>query len=112
MAKAGRGFPKPFDCSITKSEAARNAIKELGKHSDVEEKCVVTQSSYTLVQDFLFAQIFTGNANRPGALADMTVNEYRQMRKEGDDYVINVMDHNTAHVYGLATIVLNKKLMS
>ena len=95
-----------------KSEAARNAIKELGKHSDVEEKSAVTQSSYTLVRDFLFTQIFTDNANRPGALAGMTMNEYRQMRKEGDDYVINVMDHKTAHVYGPAIIVLNKKLMS
>ena len=95
-----------------KSEAARNAIKELGKHSDVEEKTVVTQSSYTLVRDFLFTQIFTDNANRPGALAGMTMNEYRQMRKEGDDYVISVMDHKTAHVYGPAIIVLSKKLMS
>ena len=34
------------------------------------------------------------------------------MRKEGDDYVINVMDQKTAHVYGPAIIVLNKKLMS
>ena len=34
------------------------------------------------------------------------------MRKEGDDYVISVMDHKTAHVYGPAIIVLSKKLMS
>ena len=37
-----------------KSEAARNAIKKLSRHSDVEEKRVVTQSLYTLVRDFLF----------------------------------------------------------
>ena len=64
-----------------KSEAARNAIKELGKHSDVEEKTVVTQSSYTLVRDFFFTQIFTDNANRPGALAGMTMNEYKCEKK-------------------------------
>ena len=95
-----------------KSEAVREAIKVLGKHSDVTETTVVTQSSYTLVRDFLFAQIFTDNANRPGTLSGMKMEEYRRARKEDGDYVIYVMDHKTAHVYGPAIIVLNQKLMS
>ena len=92
--------------NITKfqtSQAARKAVKELGKHSDFEEKTVVTQSSYTWVGDFLFT--FTDNANGPGASAAMPMNEYQKMQKDGDDYASNVIDHETAHVYGPPIIV-------
>jgi site-specific recombinase XerD len=94
------------------SKAARDAVKIIGQHSDSTESAAVTQSSYTLVRDFLFTQIFTDNANRPGVLADMTMDEYRRAQEEDGDYLIYIMNHKTAHVYGPAILVLSSKLMS
>ena len=70
--------------SFEKSQTAREAVKIIGKHSDSTQTTVVTQQSYTLVQDFLFTQIFIDNANRPGVLAGMTIDEYRRMTKQND----------------------------
>ena len=95
-----------------KSSTAREAIKILGQHSDTSQTTVVSQQSYTLVRDFLFTQIFIDNANRPGVLAGMTIDEYKRMRKEGEHYVIAVMKHKTAYAHGPARIVLSGKLKS
>ena len=95
-----------------KSEAAREAVKIIGKHSDPTEHDDITQTDYTLVRDFLFTQIFTDNANRPGILADMTVADYKRMRVEDGHHVITVMKHKTAYIYGPARIVLTEKLKS
>lgn len=95
-----------------KSSAAREAIKMIGEHLDAPETTVVTQASFTLVRDFLFTQIFIDNANRPGVLAHMTMDEYRNIRKQDGRYVIAVKKHKTAHVHGPARIVLSEKLKS
>ena len=97
---------------LEKSTAAREAIKIIGKYSDSDETTPVTQSGFTLVRDFLFTQIFIDNANRPGVLAHMTMDEYNKMRKQDDHYVITVKKHKTAHVHGPARIVLSEKLKS
>ena len=75
---------------LEKSTAAREAIKIIGKYSDSDETTPVTQSGFTLVRDFLFTHIFIDNANRPGVLAHMTMDEYNKMRKQDDHYVIMV----------------------
>ncbi|CAB4014017.1 Neurofilament medium polypeptide, partial [Paramuricea clavata] len=93
-----------------KSEAPREAVKLIGKISDPSNAPLVTQMAYTLVRDFLFAQIFIDNANRPGVLSSMTLNEFYNMRKEGDDYLIAVKAHKTVHIHGAAYIVLSKRL--
>ena len=53
----------------------REAVKIIGEHSDTSRTTVVSQQSCTLVLDFLFTQIFIENANRPGVLASMTIDE-------------------------------------
>ena len=98
--------------SFEKSETAREAVKVIGKHSDTSRTTGMTQQSYTLVRDFLFTQIFIENANRPGVLADMTVDDYRRMTKQDDSYVITVAKHKTSYVHGSVRIVLNSKLKS
>ena len=95
-----------------KSPTAREAVKIIGEHSDASRTTVVTQQSYTLVRDFLFAEIFIENANRPGVLASMTIEEYRKMVKQDDRYIITVLRHKTSHVHGPARIVLNAQLKS
>lgn len=95
-----------------KSEAAREAVKTIGQHSDETKTTPVTQSLFTLVRDFLFTQIFIDNANRPGVLAHMTMDEFNKMRKHDGHYVIMVKQHKTAHIHGPARIVLSEKLKS
>ena len=95
---------------LEKSEAAREAVKLIGQFSDPSNAPLVTQMAYTLVRDFLFAQIFIDNANRPGVLSCMTMNEFYNMRKEGDDHLIAVKAHKTVHIHGAAYIVLSKRL--
>ena len=98
--------------SFEKSQTVREAVKIIGKHSDTSQTTVVTQQSYTLVRDFLFTQIFIDNANRPGVLAGMTIDEYKRMTKQDDSYIITVLKHKTSHVHGPARIVLSSKLKS
>ncbi len=96
--------------TFEKSEAACEAVKILGQHSDPTQSATMTQTTFILVRDFLFTQIFIDNANRPGVLSHMTMEEFKNVRKDGDNYVISVMKHKTAHVHGLAYIILNSKL--
>ena len=98
--------------SFEKSEMSRDVIKIIGEHSDTTRTTAVTQQSYTLVQNFLFTQIFIENANRPGVLAGMTIEEYRRMTKQDEYYIITVMKHKTAYVHGPVRIVLNSRLRS
>jgi site-specific recombinase XerD len=95
-----------------KSDMAREAIKIIGCHSDTTQTTLVTQRSYTLVRDFLFTQTLIDNANRPGVLAHMTMQEYNRMHEQDDHYVITVMKHKTAYVHVPPRIVLNAKLKS
>ena len=71
--------------SFEKSETAREAVKIIGKHSDISRTTAMTQQSYTLVRDFLFTQVFIENADRPGVLANMTIEDYRKMAKQDNN---------------------------
>ena len=93
-----------------KSEAARDAIVLLG-HLASAKNIEVTQRRYTLVRDFLMAEISIDNANRAGVLSNMTVREYQTAKLTNDDcYVVKVMNHKTVASKGPANVVLSKKL--
>lgn len=64
-----------------------------------------------LVRDFLFTQIFD-NDHRPGVLSYMTMDEFSNMRKVMEEWIIAVMDHKTMHIYRPARMVLGNKLKS
>ena len=102
---------KPADIkAFEHSDAAREAIKTIGEHSNPESRSSISQNKYILVRDFLFAQIFIDNANRLGVLSSMTMDKFHDMRMEGDGCVISVMKHKTVHIHGPAYIVLSQKL--
>ena len=94
-----------------RSEASREAICLLGQLSGAH--CItLTQAQYTLVRDFLIVEISVDNAIRSGALANMTVGEFKKRRKEGEDNVLLIKDHKTLESHGPARIVLSAKLDS
>ena len=103
--------PADIQC-FEKSEASREAVKMLGEYSDPVAPMEVAQSTYTLVRDFLFAQIFIDNANRPGVLSYMMMDEFKRMRQEGEAWVVAVMKHKTVHIHGPAYVILSNKLKS
>ena len=98
--------------NFEKSEASREAVKLLGQYSDPTASIEVNLSAYTLVRDFLFTQIFIDNAHRPGVLSYMSMDEFGNMRKVMEEWIIAVMNHKTVHIHGPAHVVLSNKLMS
>lgn len=95
--------------AFEKSQISRDAIILLGKLSG-KHSVDIAQQQYTLLRDFLLIQISIDNANRAGVLANMTLREFQRGYKEGDRFVINVMNHKTFHVHGPALIVLTSNL--
>lgn len=95
---------KEFD----QSQAARDAVIILGKLCGAHSM-EITQAMYTLVRDYLIAQIMIDNANRAGVVAFMTVQEFQRSRMEDDRYVVRVLHHKTVDTHGPAQVVLDRK---
>ena len=88
-----------------RSQAAREAIVLLGKLCGAHT-IQITQEMYTLVRDYLIAQIMIDNANRVGVVECMTVKEFDRATVEGDRHVVRVLHHKTVDTHGPAQIVL------
>ena len=93
------------------SKAARDVVCLLGQLSGAHN-IQITQAQYTLIRDFLLVEISIDNANRAGALANMTVEEYNRMAKESDEFFVLVKNHKTVNTHGPARIVFSPKLKS
>ena len=91
------------------SQATRDAVVILGKLSG-KHNMEITQARYTLVRDYLIAQIMIDNANRSGVVAFMTVQEFRRAKMEDDRYVVKVLEHKTVDTHGPAQVVLTVHL--
>jgi len=74
--------------------------------------CLTSQTDFVTVRDYLLTQIALANANRSRLLATVTISQFRAARLIDDHYVVSVMDHKTAAVYGPAEIVLTQPLYS
>lgn len=93
------------------SKAARDVVCLLGQLSSAHN-IQITHAQYTLIRDFLLVEISIDNANRAGALSNMTVAEYDRMAKESDEFVVLVKNHKTVSTYGPTRIVFSPKLKS
>ena len=92
-----------------RSQAVRDAVIILGELSGAHH-AEITQAKYTLVRDYLIAQIMIDNANRAGVVAYMTVQEFQRAKSEDDRHVVRVLQHKTVDTHGLAQIVLTNHL--
>ena len=91
------------------SQATRDAVILLGKLSGAHSM-EITQAMYTLVRDYLIAQIMIDNANRAGVVAFMTVKEFQRAKMEDDCYVVEVLHHKTVDTHGPAQKVFTVRL--
>ena len=92
-----------------RSQAAREAVILLGQLCGAHA-IQITQEKYTLVRDYLIAQIMIDNANRAGVVTCMTVKEFERATLEGDRYVVRVLHHKTVNTHGPAQVVLTSHL--
>ena len=95
--------------AFDRSQAVRDAIIFLGKLSGAHN-IELTQAQYTLVGDYLIAQIMIDNANRAGVIVYMTIQEFERARGEGDQHVVRVLQHKPVNTHGPAQIVLTSHL--
>lgn len=93
------------------SAAARQAVSYLGQLSGAHN-IEITQHMYTLIRDFLMAEITVNNAHRSGVIANMQVAEFERGQTEEDQIVVNVFEHKTVHIHGPAQVVFNPTLHS
>nr|XP_047134363.1 uncharacterized protein LOC124812189 [Hydra vulgaris] len=69
----------------------------------------VNKTSFCLVRDYLITCIVFDNASRPGAICNMTLNEFSVAFENTDGFVVSVKKHKTSYK-GPAHIALSKTL--
>ena len=84
-----------------RSQAARDAVILLGQLCGAHA-IQITHEKYTLLRDYLIAQIMIDNANRAGVVACMSMKEFERATPEGDRYVVRVLNHKTVDTHGPA----------
>ena len=90
-------FPTPSDIEIfDKSEISNSAIATL-KQAATMPNFKVTKTNFCLVRDFILTSLIFDNASRPGALSNMTLDEYSRVVFKDGGYVISVKKHKTKH---------------
>ncbi|XP_022790309.1 uncharacterized protein LOC111329804 [Stylophora pistillata] len=87
-----------------RSQDARDTICLLGQLAGARS-VEISQSQYTLIQDFFLVKISIDNPNRAGALANMKLGELNRASKQDEENVVFVKDHKTLSTHGPARIV-------
>lgn len=68
----------------------------------------ISTEQYNLVIGFLAAKIIYANAQRPGVVQYMEIEEFEARTKEGSMSVIHISHHKTANSHGPARVVINE----
>ena len=92
------------------SEVAREAIRLLGEYQDKCDDEEPIQHEYTIVRDYLLTSLCINNGSRSGTLANMTLKEFEQARKDEDCIIVFVKDHKTFTKHGPVNVVFNATL--
>ncbi|PFX25826.1 hypothetical protein AWC38_SpisGene9516 [Stylophora pistillata] len=94
-----------------RSQDARDTICLLGQLAGARS-VEISQSQYTLIQDFFLVKISIDNPNRAGALANMKLGELNRASKQDEENVVFVKDHKTLSTHGPARIVPGEAMAS
>ncbi|CAB3983100.1 Hypothetical predicted protein [Paramuricea clavata] len=97
---------KQFDTS----DVAREAVKILGEFEESPEHVMLSHTQYTTVRDYLLTILCINNGSRAGALANMTLEEFRAAKRHDSEYLVNVKKHKTFATHGPAHIVFSLSL--
>ena len=91
------------------SQVTRDAVILIGKLSGAQSM-EITQAMYTLVRDYLIAEIMIENTNRAGVIAFTTVKEFQRAKMEDDCFVVQVLHRKTVDTHAPAQVVLTVHL--
>ncbi|XP_066925272.1 uncharacterized protein [Clytia hemisphaerica] len=94
---------KAFDASSQVLES-KAILKSAIRRENVSMKAFVS------ARDYLLTSMCLDNASRTGALANMTLQEFKNGKIQDDTYIVNVVDHKTLDTSGPANIVLELNL--
>ena len=92
------------------SDVARTAVKLLGDFQDLPSGTIPSQCEYTVVRDYLLTLLCINNGSRSGALANMTLGEFRKAQEEDGCFVVKVRKHKTFTTHGPAHLILSSSL--
>jgi hypothetical protein len=71
----------------------------------------VNSETHAQVRSYMFGQLLLANAQRTGALANMTLSEIHEGKQKGSSYIINVKSHKSYNTYGSAELVVKTSTM-
>ncbi|XP_065640288.1 uncharacterized protein LOC124815663 [Hydra vulgaris] len=89
------------------SDYVKNAKKILKSCNN--SNFVLNKSNYCLARSYLLTYILFNNASRPGAIANMTIGEFRRALHNASGYTISVKKHKTSYK-GPANIAMTVEL--
>ncbi|XP_065667327.1 uncharacterized protein LOC136087847 [Hydra vulgaris] len=90
---------------LDNSDIVRDANKIISSSSTIK----LTKATFCLARDYLLTCIIFDNASRPGAISNMTLNEFKKSTEKKEGFIVSVMKHKTSYK-GPAHIVLSHSL--
>ena len=97
---------KEFETSIV----ARSAIKMMGEYDDYEGELPPNQPDYIVVRDYLLTILCINNGSRSGTLANMTLDEFKNVEEDDGCFVAKVKNHKTFTTHGPVHLVFSHTL--
>ena len=102
-------FPTQDEIKIfDKSQLVQDVQQVLTDMVRSKGKAKVTRAKFTLVRDCLLCHLIFNNASRPGAIGNMTIEEFNSAVRNDGCYTVRVVNHKTDYM-GPANIVFNAK---
>ena len=92
------------------SDTARQAIKVMGEYEDYGGTLPPSQPKYTGVRNYLLTVLCINNGSRSGTLANMTLDEFKNVKEEDGCFVAKVKNHKTFTTHGLVHLVFSVTL--
>ena len=112
MTNALRGEQEVDQATNPEDFWASNEVKgDVNNILQKAQRCTITSNEHITVLAYLAAILIFKNSQRPGVVENMTIDEYKKSRKDGDKNVIRVLKHKTAASTGPANIVVDVTCM-
>jgi len=81
---------------IDESDVSKEAHECLKLYSVTNES--IKRTGFCSIRDYIITSLILDNGSRPGAIANMTLQEYKLGTKQKDGYVVAVMKHKNDYI--------------
>ena len=94
------------------SKAARDAINILYNFADETKSITLDKDNYSLVRNYLLAEILIDNPHRSGVLAGLSCDDFSAVKMEDGMYEVKVKKHKTSYKHGPGRLWFDPRLKS